>query len=69
MFASLCYVHVLKGTRTKLDSKAKKCAFIGYNPYRKGWRCMDLDLKKIVVSRDVVFDEGGHITHLQVRSK
>ncbi|KAA8549541.1 hypothetical protein F0562_001441 [Nyssa sinensis] len=25
--------------------------------YRKGWRCMDLETKKVVVSRDVVFDE------------
>ncbi|KAG6384430.1 hypothetical protein SASPL_155755 [Salvia splendens] len=57
VFGSICYVHVLKSNRTKLDPKAKQCIFVGYDTHRKGWRCMDLETKKVVVSRDVVFDE------------
>ena len=30
IFGSICYVHVLKHNRTKLDSNAKKCIFVGY---------------------------------------
>ncbi|KAL4347792.1 hypothetical protein GQ457_17G001580 [Hibiscus cannabinus] len=57
VFGSICYVHVPKSNRTKLDPKAKKCIFVGYDPCRKGWRCMDPETKKFVTSRDVVFDE------------
>ena len=32
-------------------------AFVGYDTHRKGWRCMDLETKKVIVSRDVVFNE------------
>ncbi|KAL4303890.1 hypothetical protein GQ457_10G000190 [Hibiscus cannabinus] len=57
VFGSICYVHVPKSDRTKLDPKAKKCVFVGYDSCRKGWRCMDPEIKKFVVSRNVVFDE------------
>ncbi|KAK3036233.1 hypothetical protein RJ639_030775 [Escallonia herrerae] len=57
VFGSICYVHVPKSNRTKLEPKAKKCVFDGYDSYRKGWRCMDPDTKKFTTSRDVVFDE------------
>ena len=57
VFGSICYVHVPKNSRTKLDAKAKKCVFVGYDTCRKGWRCMDPTTKKSVTSRDVVFDE------------
>ncbi|KAK4381915.1 Retrovirus-related Pol polyprotein from transposon TNT 1-94 [Sesamum angolense] len=57
VFGSICYVHVPKNNRTKLDAKAKKCIFVGYDTCRKEWRCMDPTTKKSITSRDVVFDE------------
>ncbi|KAA8541518.1 hypothetical protein F0562_022670 [Nyssa sinensis] len=54
---TVCYVHVSKPNRTKLDPRARRCIFVGYDTHKKGWRCMDLETKKVVVSRDVVFDE------------
>lgn len=68
IFGSLCYVHVPKSNRAKLDSKAFKCVFIGHDSHRKGWKCMDPVTKK-VVSRDVMFDKvstyytTNHITN------
>ncbi|GJZ55387.1 integrase [Tanacetum coccineum] len=59
VFGSVCYVHIVKNKRTKLDPKAKKCVFVGYDPCRKGWKCMDPETKKFVTSRDVVFDEAS----------
>lgn len=38
IFGSLCYVHVPKHNRAKLDPKARKCLFVGYDAHRKGWR-------------------------------
>ncbi|KAF7839276.1 putative mitochondrial protein [Senna tora] len=49
--------HLGQSSRTKLDPKARRCVFVGYDPYRKGWRCMDSQTKKFTTSRDVVFDE------------
>ncbi|KAH0773837.1 hypothetical protein KY290_010974 [Solanum tuberosum] len=57
VFGSTCYVHIPKTNRTKLDLEAKKCVFVGYDSYGKGWRCMDPEPKKLVTSRDIVFDE------------
>lgn len=31
VFGSHCYVHVPRGSRTKLDPKARKCVFVGYD--------------------------------------
>lgn len=31
--------------------------FVGYDSYRKGWKCMDTKTKKFITSRDVVFSE------------
>ncbi|KAK3014564.1 hypothetical protein RJ639_010178 [Escallonia herrerae] len=57
VFGSICYVHIPKSNRTKLDPKAKKCIFVAYDSRRKGWRCMNPETKKFLTSRDVVFDE------------
>ncbi|CAA7020014.1 unnamed protein product [Microthlaspi erraticum] len=57
IFGSICYVHVFDSQRTKLEAKAKKCIFVGYDEQRKGWRCMDPETHRYTVSRDVVFDE------------
>lgn len=56
-FLVLCYVHIPKSNWTKLDFKAKKCIFIGYDSCIKGWRCTDPATKKVVTFWDVVFDE------------
>lgn len=72
VFGSICYVRVPESRRGKLDAKAKKCIFVGYDERKKGWRCMDPTTHKRVVSRDVVFDEISSFTickmHLQVEN-
>ncbi|WRX28885.1 Reverse transcriptase [Theobroma cacao] len=40
-----------------LDEDAK-VVLVGYNEVSKGYRLYDLELKKVFVSRDVMFDEG-----------
>ena len=37
IFGCVCYVHVPDELRTKLDSKSKKCIFIGYAIKQKGY--------------------------------
>ena len=59
MFGCIAYVHVLDEVRSKLDPKAEKCVLVGYSEEQKGYRCYNPLTKKIVVSRDVIFDELG----------
>lgn len=35
------YVHVPKVQRSKLDPCAKKCVFVDYADFKKGYRCYD----------------------------
>ena len=57
IFGCHCYAHVPNSTRTKLESKSKKCVFLGYSEESKAYRLYDSEAKKIIVSRDVVFAE------------
>ncbi len=57
MFGYIAYVHVLNEKRSKLNPKAKKCIFIEYFSEQKEYRCFNLSIRKLQVSRDVVFDE------------
>ena len=40
-----------------MDIKTRKCVLLGYGTNQKGYRLYDVKHKKIVHSRDVVFDE------------
>ena len=49
-----CY-HVKDG---KLDPRARKTIFMGFKGRVKGFKLWDLENKKFVCSRDVIFDEA-----------
>lgn len=57
VFGCVAYTHVPKEERQKLDSKTKKCTLLGYGSVRKGYRVFDHSTKKVLYSRNVVFDE------------
>jgi hypothetical protein len=57
VFGCIAYVHVPEEKRSKLDPKAEKCIFIRYSSEQKGYRCFNPSIRKLQVSRDVVFDE------------
>jgi hypothetical protein len=51
------FVHIDKENRTKFEVKSKKCTFIGYGVNDFGYRLWDYENKKIIRSRDVIFNE------------
>lgn len=57
VFGSIAHVHVPDVRRTKLDDKSHSCIFFGVSEESKGYRLYDPVSKKIVISRDVVFEE------------
>jgi hypothetical protein len=51
------HVHVPNQEQSKIDDKSKKCIFIGYDSSSKGYKLYNPNSGKIVISRDVEFDE------------
>lgn len=54
-----CYVHIQWQHRDKLDLKANKCIlfFFCYSSSKKDYKCYNPEFKKLVVSKDVRFDD------------
>ncbi|KAJ8647462.1 hypothetical protein MRB53_000485 [Persea americana] len=59
VFGCVCYVFVPDNLRSKMEKKAVRCIFVGYDSQRKGWRCCDPTTRKCYTSRNVVFDEAS----------
>jgi hypothetical protein len=57
IFESPVYVMYNTQEVSKLDSKSKKCVFLGYANGVKGYRLWDPTAHKVVISRDVIFAE------------
>ena len=59
-FGCAAYAHVPKDEHQKLDSKSRKCIFLGYATDTKGYRRYDLDHSRVLYSRDVLFNESRY---------
>ncbi|RZB58177.1 putative magnesium transporter NIPA9 isoform A [Glycine soja] len=56
-FGCIAFAHVPDQKRKKPDDKAKKYVFIGVSETSKAYKLFNPSTKKIVISKDVVFDE------------
>jgi hypothetical protein len=57
VFGSLCFATTLKAHRLKLDSRSRKCIYLGSKTDVKGHILFDLHNKELFLSRDVIFFE------------
>ena len=57
IFGCIAYAHVPDEKRKKLDDKSEKCIFLGVSEASKAYKLLNPLTKKIVISRDVIFDE------------
>lgn len=58
VFGCIGYVHIPDAHIKKLDNKSTKCILLGVSEESKAYRLYDPISKKVIVSRDVVFDES-----------
>ena len=42
----------------KLEYRSKKCVFLGYSAFHKGYKCLHVPSNRVYISRDVIFDEN-----------
>lgn len=58
VFGCVAYAHVPDTERRKLDKKTVKLRFMGYANNAKGYRLLDEGKRRILIRRDVIFNES-----------
>ncbi|KAG8475340.1 hypothetical protein CXB51_032188 [Gossypium anomalum] len=64
IFGCPAYAHVDNG---KLEPRSIKCVFLGYKAGVKGYKLWCPENRKVVISRDIVFDETAMIPNLSLK--
>jgi len=59
VFGCIAYAHVPEHLRKKLDDRGEKCIFVGYSQLSKAYKLYNPKTAKVIISRDVTFDEQG----------
>ena len=59
VFGCIAHVKITRPGLKKLDDRSVKMVFLGYEHGSKAYRLFDPVANRVVVSRDVVFDEGA----------
>lgn len=57
IFGCLCYAHVDSSLRNTFAAHSIPCIFVGYSADQEGYRCLNPENGKILISRHVTFDE------------
>ena len=57
-FGSIVHVKHMKGHLSKLEDKSQPMIFIGYELGSKAYKYFDLFNNKVIINRDVIFEEG-----------
>jgi hypothetical protein len=57
VFGCTCYPNTTTTAPYKLSPRSTWCVFLGYSADNKGYRCLDLSINRLIISRHVIFDE------------
>lgn len=53
-----CYPNLSSTASHKLSPRSTTCVFLGYPSSHKGYRCLEISTRRIIISRHVIFDES-----------
>jgi hypothetical protein len=53
-----CWPNLHPYNLNKLQFHSTRCVFLGYSNLHKGYKCLDIPMGHVYITRDVVFDEG-----------
>ena len=67
IFGFEAYALTPKNQHSQLDPVSKKCIFVGCDDVKKGYLLSYLTSHKIIISRDVIFDESFLIESKNIR--
>lgn len=56
-FGCLCYPNLSATAPYKLAPRSSTCLYPGYATHHRGYHCLDLSTRKLIVSHHVIFDE------------
>jgi hypothetical protein len=59
VFECTCYLNISATTPHKVAPYSCRCVFLGYSSDHKGYRCLDLTMNRLLISRHVIFDESS----------
>jgi hypothetical protein len=59
VFGYTCYPNMIVTAPHKLSPRSTRCLFLGYSADHKGYRCLNLSINRLIISRHVVFDEDS----------
>ncbi|GAA0173676.1 hypothetical protein LIER_27242 [Lithospermum erythrorhizon] len=57
-FGCLCYPNIIKAPTPMFSPRALPCLFLGLSEAHKGFKCFNLENQRIIMSRDVTFQEN-----------
>ena len=60
MFGCISHVHIPNSKRTNLDDKSVRCVLLRVSEESKAYRLYDPISQKIIISRDVKFEEENN---------
>ena len=65
VFGCPAYAHIAGEERSKLDAKSQQCTFLGYRKGVKYFKLWDPKANKVVLSKNVIFDEKAMLQNTQ----
>lgn len=69
IFGCLAYAHVPNAKRSKLDDKWVKYVLLGVSEESKAYRLFNPLTHKVIISRDVMFDEDNYSNWSSIRNE
>lgn len=56
-FGCVCWPYLRPFNKHKMNFGSELCIFLGYSPFHRGFKCLDLQSNRVFISRHILFDD------------